>query len=193
MEEQIPFRNRSSMLGSSQDHPVPVGVTTKVMTERGYVVEVTVLEIVRGKDAQDRIMAEGVSDKLPKAGFEYVLTHIKFGYFRKAKGMSDPNHAYRIAGSNFSAASADGTTEYEVPSVLRQPQPPLIDTLIPPGESREGWIVLQVPENEKEPLLAFHREYAHSNYVLLHQWRPVWFKLYNFDPMCINSPCNDCC
>jgi hypothetical protein len=192
MEEQILSKIRSPMLGSNHDHPVPVGVTMKVMTERGYVVEVTVLEIVRGKDAQERIIAKGVSDKLPKAGFEYVLARIKFGYFRKAKGMNDPDHAYRIAGSNFSATSADGKMEYETPSVLRQPQPQLIDTLTPPGEFREGWIVLQVPEDEKEPLLAFHREYAHSNYVLLHQWRPVWFKLYNFDPMCINTSCTDC-
>jgi hypothetical protein len=180
------------MLGSSHDHPVPVGVTMKVMTEQGYGVEVTVLEIVRGKEAQVRVRAEGVSDKMPEAGFEYVLTRIKLGYYRKAKGMSDLDHAYRITGSNFNAASADGITEYESPSLLRQPQPQLIDTLIPTGESREGWIVLQVPENEKKPLLVFHREYAHSNYVLLHQWRPVWFKLYSFDPMCINSSCTDC-
>ena len=192
MEEQIPSKTRSSMLGSRQDHPVPTGVTAKAMTERGYVVEVAVLEIVRGKDALNCIIAEKISDKPPKPGFEYVLTRIRFGYFRKAKGMSDLDHAYRIAGSNFIAASSDGTAEYEIPSVSRQPQPQLIDTLIPPGESREGWIVLQVPEDEKEPLLAFHREYATSNYVLLHQWRPIWFKLYSFDPMCINNSCTDC-
>jgi len=38
MEEQIPSRTRSSMLGSHQDHPVPVGVTMKVMTERSYAI-----------------------------------------------------------------------------------------------------------------------------------------------------------
>jgi hypothetical protein len=37
MEEQVPSKTRSSMLGSPQDHPVPAGLTAKVLTERGYV------------------------------------------------------------------------------------------------------------------------------------------------------------
>jgi hypothetical protein len=180
------------MLGSTPDHPVPIGVPIKVTTEQGYFVEIRVLEIVRGKDARKRIMAEGNADDLVKSGFEYLLARIKFSYSRKAKGFEEPSNAYKISEKGFSAASGDGKTEYEIPSVLRQPQPQLIDIPIPLGTSREGWIVLQVPENEKEPLLSFHREYAHSNYVLLHQWSPVWFKLFSFDPMCINDSCQDC-
>lgn len=180
-------------MGSSPDRPVPIGVPTKVTTERGYFVEIRVLEIVRGKDARDRIKAKGMCDEPPKAGFEYVLARIRFGYSRKAKGFEEPSNAYVISEKGFSAASGDGKTEYEILSVLRQPQPQLIDTPIPLGTSREGWVILQVPEDEKEPLLAFHREYAHSNYVLLHQWGPIWLKLHSFDPMGINSSCQDCC
>lgn len=193
MEEHTVQRKRSSILGSSHDHPVPVGVTMKIMIERGYGIELTVLEIIRGKEALDRMMAEGVSKKLPNDGYEYLLTRIKFGYFCKAKGMGNSNSVYRVVEKNFIAVSADGGKEYELPSLLHQPQPPLIGTIIPLGESREGWIVLQVPIDEKEPLLTFHREHAPTNYVLLHQWRPVWFKLYQFDPMCMNGSCTDCC
>lgn len=186
-------RDRSSILGSSHDHPFPVGVTSKIMIERGYVIELTVLEIIRGKEASDRILSEGISEQLPKEGFEYLLARIKFGYFRKAKGMSDSNATYKVIENNFIVVSADGEREYEPPLLIRQPQPPLVGTIIPLGESREGWAVFQVPVDEKEPLLTFHREHAPTNYVLLHQWRPIWFKLYQFDPMCINSSCTDCC
>jgi hypothetical protein len=192
MEAQDSIRNRSSVMGSSPDRPVPIGVPTKVTIERGYFVEIKVLEIVRGKDAWERVREEGIADDQLKTGFEYLLARISFGYSRKAKGFEEPNNVYGISAKGFSSTSGDGKTEFEIPSVLRQPQPQLIDIPIPLGTSREGWIILQVPEDEKEPLLAFHREHAHSNYVLLPQWSPVWFKLHGFDPMCINSSCQDC-
>ena len=184
MEEQTPSRDRSSILGSSQDHPAPVGVTVKTKIERGdrysapeiYNLEITLLEVVHGKEAIERIKAQGVSNKLPKAGYEYILVRIRFGYFSKARGFGHAHEAYRIGDGSFSATSADGNTEYEIPSVIRQPQPQLVGISFSAGESREGWIVLQVPETEKEPLLSFHREYAENVYGV---WGSVWFQLYD--------------
>jgi hypothetical protein len=183
MEEQMASRNGGLTLGSRQDCPVPVGVTVKTKIELGdrysapeiYSLEITLLEVVRGKEAWNRTEGEGVSDKLPKPGFEYVLVHIRFGFFSKARGFGHAHEAYRIGEGSFSATSADGKTQYEIPSVTRQPQPQLVGLSFLIGESREGWIIFQVPETEKRPLLSFHRDYAENVYGV---WGSVWFQLY---------------
>jgi hypothetical protein len=197
MEERIAPQRSSSILGSSRDRPVPIGVTIKTTIEHGdrkptperFNLEITLLDAVRGREALDRIKLEGVSDKAPRAGFDYVLAHIRFGYFRKARGPLTP-HPYVLEDGTFTAASADGKIEYVPPSVVRQPQQELIGVPFSVGDSREGWIVLEVPEEEKRPLLVFHRGHAASAYEV---WGPIWFRLHVFDPMCIDASCADCC
>ncbi len=197
MGEQTTPERRSSGLGSSHDRPVPVGVNVKTKIERGdrqpspemYNLDITLLEFIRGKDARERIIAEGVSDQPPAAGYEYLLARIRFGYFRRARGVAE-HSPYRISEGTFAARSRDGVTECELPHLLRQPQPPLLDVPFSAGDSREGWIVLQVPEAEKEPLLVFHRQYAVDNKYGM--WSSIWFKLSRFDPMCLDSSCADC-
>jgi len=169
-------------LGSSQEHPAPIGVTVKTKIERGdrysapeiYNLEITLLRVMRGKEALERIRAQGVSDEPPKAGFEYVLVHIRFGYFSKARGFGHAHDAYHIDDSSFSTISEDGKTEYETPFIKRQPQPPLVGISCAVGESREGWIVLQVPAALKKPLLSFHRKHTENVYGV---WGSVWFQL----------------
>lgn len=168
------------MQGSSHHNPAPVGVTIKTTVERGdayftprlYELAITLLEVVRGKDAVERIKAQGISDKPPETGFEYILARINCGYFYKVRGFDDE---YRLTEGQFVAVSADGRTEYEIPSILQQPQPQIIGWVFHPGESREGWIIFKVPEDDKRPLLVFKREHVEGVYG---RWRYVWFQLY---------------
>jgi hypothetical protein len=196
-EPMIPERG-SSMLGSSQSRPAPVGVMIKTRIQLAgkqqplfemYNLSIAVLEILRGQEVWGRIKAEGVSDDPPKAGFDYVLARITFGYSRQSRVRSDAA-PYAIKQGQFVAVSPDGKTEYETPPLIRQPQPQLIDVPFSAGDSREGWIVLQAPQGVKEPLLAFHREYSGDTRYAISG--PVWFKLFKFDPMCIDSSCVEC-
>ena len=173
--------NESLPTGSSSNYPAPVGITVKTTIERGdaylspqiFNVEITLLEMVRGKEALDRIRSEGVSDKSPDAGFEYILALIRFGYFQR--GRRQGSEPYQLTEGQFVAVSADGTQEYELPSHQLQPQPSLIDHLFQQGESYEGWVFLQVPEEEKEPRLIFKRKHVEGMYGI---WGYVWFQLY---------------
>jgi hypothetical protein len=192
MEGNTVYKIRSGALGRDPQRPTPIGTTTKADTERGYGVEIAVMEVVRGREAEERIQIQGVAGSPPPVGFERILVRIRFTYFRKARGMPDAGNEYRITANNFESASVDGTTKYELPILTRQPEPELIGASIAPGETREGWIVLQVPSVEKQPLLSFHRESAPSNYVLIHTWQPIWFKLFAFDPMQLEGPCGEC-
>jgi hypothetical protein len=173
--------NSKPILGTSHSSPAPVGVTIKTTIERGdaysapeiYNVEITLLEIARGNEAWERIKVQSSLNEPPKSGFEYVLARIRFGYFRRGRGIG--GEAYRLKEGQFATVSPDGKTEYEIPSVLSQPQPQLLDSTLSPGESRDGWIILQVPKDDKKPLLIFKRQNIEGVHGI---WGHMWFQLY---------------
>jgi hypothetical protein len=173
--------DKSGIPGSSVNNPAPLGFTAKTTIERGdaylspeiYNVEITVLETVRGKEALQRLRSQGVGEKLPEAGYEYVLAHIKFGYFQRGRRVG--SEAYELKEGLFVAVSADGKQEYGIPADSPQLQSPLTGRLFNNGESHEGWILLQVPAEEKEPRLAFKRKHVEGMYGI---WGYVWFSLH---------------
>jgi len=180
MEARIVPEKRGSAIGS-QDRPAPLGTTVKTKIERGdrysapevYNLEITLQEVVRGEEAWARIEGQGVRGEA-KAGFEYILCRIQFGYFSRARGFPRSGEAYMILPEHFVAVAADGKTEFESPTLLRQPQPPLIGTSFSVNESREGWILLQLPKDRTEIFLTFRREYAENQYGV---WGSMWFQL----------------
>ncbi len=174
------LEKRSFTVGS-KDHPAPLGATIKTKIERGdrysapevYNIEITLREVVRGNKAWTCIKEQGVTGEI-KTGFEYVLCRIRFGYFSRARGFSHSGKVYTISPEHFIAVAADGNTEFENPVLLQQPQPPLIGTSFSLNESREGWILLQVPNDGRKVFLTFRREYTENQYGV---WGPIWFQL----------------
>ncbi|MBN1190499.1 MAG: hypothetical protein JXA46_12155 [Dehalococcoidales bacterium] len=186
------------MAGASPGGAAPVGTAVKTTVERGhaymvprlYNVEITLKEIVRGEEA--RLRAEKLAIGPPEKGFEYLLAFIKFGYFERGRiapqvlsdtgtkqyvsfGGGSVDITYTLSEGQFLAVSADGETEYPVPSVTQQPEPGLIGREFHPGEAYEGWILFQVPEDEDKPLLIFKREHVEGVYGI---WSYIWFRLY---------------
>jgi hypothetical protein len=181
VEKHITHAENSDLApGSSHRSPVPLGTAIKIALpykaedRQSYNMEIILLQIVRGKEAWEQVKAQGVSDEPPKAGFEYILALIRFGYFRRARGgpAGDP---YKLMEGQFIVVSSDGKTEYEIPHVLRQPEPELIGYTFKVSEVREGWILMQVPKDDKKPLLIFKREHAGTGGPWL--WGYVWFQL----------------
>ena len=173
--------NESVIPGSSINSPAPVGVTVTTTVERGdaylspeiYNVRITLLEILRGESARERVVSQGVNDRSPEIGFEYVLALIKFGYYQR--GRRQGKEVYKLTEGQFAAVSADGKQEYNLPYISHQPQPPLIGRVFNHDTSYEGWVLLQVPTADKEPRLVFKRKHTEGVYGI---WGYVWFKLY---------------
>jgi len=167
-------------MGSSHLNPVPMGETVKTKIERGdayaapevYDLEITIRETVRGNAASEQIKTQGITDTPPMEDFEYLLTRIQFGYYRRGKGFGES--PYRLAEGQFIAVSQDGKIMYELPEISQQPQPQLAGSLFKPGESREGWLLFQVPQDDQTLLLIFDREYEEGVYGL---WGYVWFQI----------------
>ena len=180
MEKQI-NQEPVAAAGSSPQSAASVMATVKTTIERGdaylspqlYNVEVTLLQFLRGKEAGEQVRARGITDNPPQDGYEYLLANIRVGYFRRVRGLED--EPYTLTEGQFAAVSPDGITEYTIPAVSRQPQPPLVDVTFNPGDTREGWILLQVPQDEKTPFLVYKRKHVEGNYGI---WGYIWFKLF---------------
>jgi len=176
---------RPTIPGSRHDRPVPLGITAKVMVERQarnpstitYSLEITVLEALRGKHAWDRIRKEDIAGVDLISGFEYLMARIRLKYYPKARGLSE-YEPYMVDENQFSAVSQNGKTLYVLPHITKQPDPSLIGSCVAINETREGWIVLQVPLNEREPLLSFDRDRTESRLTLRTARGLIWFKLY---------------
>jgi hypothetical protein len=178
----------NSAMVATPSKAAPLGVTVKSPIMPGFgpgpkvcEVLITLLEVIRGKEAETKVISQDVSNKPPKAGFEYVLTRIKVnnartGTMRNERGGKQARALpYTIMEGQLIAVSPDGEIEYELPTVVKQPQPEVIGVTLAPDESREGWILLQVPVDEKKPLLIFKRESPG------YEWGGIgyaWFQLF---------------
>ena len=167
-------------MGSSYRNPVPAGQTVKTKLERGdsyaapevYDIEITVQKTLRGDAVMDRIKTEGIIDKPPNEGFEYILIRIQFGYSRMGRGMEEVS--YQLMEGQFRTVSQDGNIQYELPKMKQQPQPQVIGLQFEPGDTREGWLLFQIPARDQTSLLIFDREYEEGVYGL---WGYVWFHI----------------
>ncbi len=122
---------------------------------------VRVLEIVRGEKAWEMVRAASPSNPQAGAGMEYIVARIKFAF--GAKGSAG-DQSYGLRDEQFASVSANGR-QYERPAVV-PPKPELSGRLYP-GDSREGYIVLLVSIEDKNPTMSFGNNYNR-----------VWLKLY---------------
>ena len=169
-------------LGGSPLNPVPLRTPVKTRIERGmgnapetYDLDITILDIFRGREAQDQARVLSKVDAPMKPGLDCVLCHMKLGYYRRGRGFDGSPVSYEVKKEHFSVFSVDGLTEYSLPSVSLKPEHSMIGQVLSAGESLEGWIILEVPKNEEKPLLAFRREKIDGVYWV---WGCVWLRLH---------------
>ncbi len=175
--------NFKPLLGYSLYNPAPVGKTVKAglnmreayMTNFSefYELQITVNMIIRGKEGTDYINKKKLSLGTIEPGFEPIVILMKFAYFHK--GIGSGTMDYRLFLSQF-AAVPQNTKNIFNPVQVKKHQLQLADSIFKPGESREGFIVLQVPRAEKRPLMIMGRESELSLTFGLFGY--IWFKLY---------------
>ncbi len=161
---------------NSPTNPAGKGVPVKSIVEIGstaasnYDVVITLVDIVRGKEALSRLQAASSSNKAPKAGFEYILARIQFEL--KGRAVSD-NRPFDIATSPFQwVACSSDIRQYDGTSAI-SPQPEL-KGLVRPGETMEGWVVFEVEQTESKPIMIFDPASGGA----IGRGRTLFFKLY---------------
>jgi hypothetical protein len=162
--------------GLSPFNPASVGVPINTIIECGtgytshelYDTKITLLQVLRGEKAWERIKAASTSNESPNVGFEYILVHIRFEYF--ARG-SPGDCSHELSGAQFTAFSGDGM-QYETPSV--EPPNPKLGGKLYSGDSAEGWLAFQVEQDDSKPLMTFTAEPAGA----IEHGGGIWFQLY---------------
>jgi hypothetical protein len=144
--------------GQTPSNAAPVGLSIKTQVECGeragsmepYDAKIAVLEVVRGKEAWERIKAANETNPPPRAGFDYILARIAF----EMKAILAPgNKTFELARKmQFVALTADGN-EQDPPSVI-SPKPEL-HRIVRSGELAEGWIVFLVEQANGKPVMFF--------------------------------------
>jgi len=134
-----------------------------------YDTKITVLEVVRGEKAWERIREASAFNPEPKPGAEYLLAKVRFEF---AARTSPANDTYELNPSQFVATNARGG-EIESPQLNAQPQPALRGAL-KAGDSVEGWLAFEVPRKLLRPLVVFREDVGQVS----HRGGGTWFQLY---------------
>ncbi len=136
-------------LGTSRDNPAAIGETA--ITERWAV---TLLEVVRGQEALDMIMAANEFNSPPEEGVEYILARVQ------ARNISSDEEAEWIDSGNFEVAG-------ELNEVYSSPYfttpDPMLDWQAYPGAELEGWVALQATDGEGGLVMIFDSFYDFSD------------------------------
>jgi hypothetical protein len=168
----VPGVLQSQTQGYSPLSPAAVGVRVETVIQCGGEpcdAKISLLEIVRGEKAWQRIKAADSSNVQPKADQEYVLAHMRFEMSARTPGSK----SYQIRSGQtgqFLAFSAEGQP-YETPGLVL-PKPELAGTLRS-GEPMEGWLAFLVSKNEAKPLMNFDP----ASGAAKGQGRLIWFRL----------------
>ncbi len=135
---------------------IPLGMPVTTLLECGefftelYDAKITVLQVLRGKEALDRIKAENPSAPAPKAGFDYLLARIAF----EMKATTQPGKGtFELARKmQFVALTEDGN---EIDAPLAAAPKPQLHRTVHASEPVEGWVVFQVEQSNKKPMMFF--------------------------------------
>jgi len=141
----------------------PVGKTTEGMIQVSgtdasaygarevHTVRITLLEVLRGDSAWERILETDKSAQPPESGFEYLIAHVRLEY-----DPSGPEGTltYSVKPEDFRAYSEDNR-EYPRPAV-KLPKPELIGQTLSSGDLHEGWLGFKLAETDRKPLLFFY-------------------------------------
>jgi len=134
-----------------------------------YDLKLTLLQVVRGKEAWDRLQAASTSNAPAKTGFDYVLALLRFELNAK---VAPGNKSFQLGQPmQLVAMSADGK-EYETVPVV--PPKPELTGALKSGSPVEGWFAFQVEQKDRKPLMAFDPSSGGATL----RGKVLWFQLY---------------
>ncbi len=114
-------------------------------------VRITLLQVLRGNSAWERILEADESAQPPEGGFEYLIARVRLEYDPSGAGGT---LTYSVRPDDFRIYSKDDR-EYDRP-LVEPPTPELIGRTFYSGDLHEGWLCFKVAETDRKPLLFFY-------------------------------------
>ena len=161
---------------NSSTNPADIAEPVPSMIELGstnssiYDTVITVLEVIRGKDAERLLKKAGAKTKKPEKGSEYLLAKIKFEL--NGRAVTD-TMSMKLGDTPLQwVALTSELTDY-VPVNVKIPEPALAGE-IKAGEIKEGWVVFTVEKKDTRPVMVFNPDSGGAT----GRGRTLFFKLY---------------
>ena len=132
--EQI-LEPETTAIGSTIDNPAPFGHAVRVYgtgLDTGSIHDVTVVDVVRGEDANAVVQAAYQFNPPPQQGIDYLLALVRIRYVKGDEGRTDWLHQV-----DFGMLSSDGIKYFSFLGVV-PPRPFLSIRLYPATRSRHG-------------------------------------------------------
>jgi len=120
----------------------------------------TVLEVITGQEATDRVTVANSFNDPPRDGFTYVLIRVAV--------ENTGDHPLRLDTDDFAIVGSSGLVRRFVGAV---PPDPAVDAVVAPGATHEGWLVLGAPVDETSLALLY------DSVTLLGSWADRAFAL----------------
>jgi len=161
---------------NSSANPAALKTRVRSMIELGsvytniYDIAITVLETVRGKEANDRVKAASPDNKAAPDGFEFLLARVKFEL--KGRYVSDTIPLDLGNDPLQWVVLASDLTEYPKVTV-KAPAPALVGR-VKPGDSMEGWVAFAVSQKDQKPVMVFDPDTGGAT----GRGKTLFFKLY---------------
>ncbi len=130
---------RARLAGETRTDPVPLQSEAEAGPWR-----ITVLEVVTGDQAAQRVTGASPTNAAPPDGFQYVAAHLKV--------VNASDRPLPVSGNDFGVTGASGLVWRFLD--VTPPDPPL-DATVAPGDAAEGWVVASVPATESKLILIF--------------------------------------
>ena len=138
-----------------------------------FTLRITPLQVVRGDEAWRRI-SEGQPPGLvapPYPGFEYLLAGVRVEYVE----VPGSDTRYNLADGRFYAASPDARYYAQAWMLGAEPPAPSLESVLEPGQAREGWLVLLVGVDDTAPVLTYKSpNLAEKTYEPRAWWKLYW-------------------
>ncbi len=147
-EEQLPIFTAGlagivrTDVGAEQSQPAGIG---QITTSANW--EVQLLQVVRGAEAWQRLLAANRFNNPPEEGFEFVLAQLRIRYIGSDEGPHHVNRHTHFAVRNWHTEAWQRSTGIA-------PKPELEAALFPGGEV-VGWLPLPVALEDTDPILCF--------------------------------------
>lgn len=150
---------------STRTNPAGIGNTQTIFVKSSlddYTAKVTLLEVVRGDQAWQKLQAANPYNDPPKDGQEYIVAKFRFELVTIAGGK-----ALDVSPVQFSAISGTGRA-YDTLITVTGPEPSLRTSLYAES-THEGWVTFAVEKTDTAPVVAYGRRFDGTG--------GIWFSL----------------
>ena len=156
-----------STTADTKPTPAAIGTEVKFKNVSGsgtFTGAMKVVEVIRGKDAWDKIIASYANNPKPSEGYEFAVVKVRVTIDSIEKNVNDKDEGVCLYNVAFKSFTGD-YKEISDNSYASTPKPAWVNsTLLKVGDTKEANMVFVVKKDDPSPKMGFNVEYDGTGY-----------------------------